>query len=131
MAKLTKTEFNEMQKAAAPPREPTEKDMSDMIAKVHSWQQSEKIHAWDEESLIADLGISIQNFTMAGENKDGDPIEVEFRRPLDEDVKFQGVAYGFRLTMVQEDPPFYNLQRYTQSKTSEAPEESEASEESE
>ena len=109
MAKLTKSEFDEMNQAEAPPREPTEKEKTDMVAKVHSWQQSNNIYAWDEESLHKELGMSIQGFILAGENEGGDPIEVDFRRPLDEeDVKFQGVACGFRLTLVQDG--FYTLQ---------------------
>ena len=108
MAKLTQSEFNEMNQAEAPPREPTEKEKVDMIARVHSWQQSENIYAWDEESLHEELGMSIQGFTLGGETEDGIPIEVEFRRPLDEeDVKYQGVACGFRLIRVQEG--FYTL----------------------
>ena len=108
MAKLTESELNAMQQAEAPPREPTEKEKADMVAKVHSWQQSENIYAWDEESLHEDLGMSIQGFTLAGETEDDIPIEVEFRRPLDEeDVQYQGVAFGFRLIRVQEG--FYTL----------------------
>ena len=111
MAKLTQAEFDEMNQAEAPPREPTEKEKADMVAKVHSWQQSENIYAWDEESLHKELGMSIQGFILAGENEDGDPIEVEFRRPLDEEnVEFQGVACGFRLIRVQDG--FYTLQKY-------------------
>ena len=122
MAKLTQSDFNEMQKAASPPREPTEKEKADMVAKVHSWQQSENIYAWDEESLHEELGMSIQGFTLTGTNEDGDPIEVEFRRPLDEeDVKYQGVACGFRLIRVQEG--FYTLQSEPEDNSSEAQEE--------
>ena len=122
MAKLTESELNAMQQAQAPPREPTDKEKTDMVARVHSWQESENIHAWDEESLVEDLGISIQGFTLTGTNKDGIPIEVEFRRPLDEkDVKFQGVAFGFRLIRVQGD--FYTLQSEPEDNPSEAQEE--------
>ena len=111
MAKLTKAEFNQMQKAEAPPQEATEKEKTDMIAKVYDWQQSNSLYAWDEESLVTDQHMFIQGFTLAGENKDGDPIEVEFRRPLDEDIENQGVACGFKLIMVQEDGPFYTLEK--------------------
>ena len=110
MAKLTKAEFNEMNKAEAPPEEATEKEKIDMIAEVYNWQQSEGIYGWDEESLQEDLDMSINNFTLAGKNEEGNPMEVEFRRPLDEDVEFEGVACGFRLIRVQGG--LYTLQKY-------------------
>ena len=125
MAKLTRAEFDQMQEAEAPPQETTEKEKTDMIAKVFNWQQSEDLYAWDEEGLQETLDMSIQGFTLAGKNEDGDPIEVEFLRPLDEDVEFEGVAYGFRLIMVQEGPPLYTLQEYAKPDPSEEAEETE------
>ena len=127
MAKLTKAEFNQMQKAEAPPQEAPEKEKTDMIAKVYDWQQFHSLYAWDEESLHEELGMSIQGFTLAGENESGDPIEVEFRRPLDEDIENQGVACGFKLIRVQEDGPFYTLEKLQETPSSETP--SETSEE--
>ena len=115
MAKLTKAEFNQMQKAEAPPQAATEKEKTEMVGEVYDWQQSNSLYAWDEESLHEDLGMSIQGFTLAGENESGDPIEVEFRRPLDEDIENQGVACGFRLIMVQEG--FYTLETYQRSES--------------
>ena len=121
MAKLTKSEFNQMQKAEAPPQAATEKEKTEMVGEVYDWQQSNSLYAWDEESLHEDLDMSIQGFTLAGENESGDPIEVEFRRPLDEDIENQGVACGFKLIMVQEDGPFYTLEKLSEppSETSE------------
>ena len=110
MAKLTKAELNQLQKQDTPSSEASDADKKSIVTRVYEWQQSEKIHAWDEESLQDDLGMSIQNFTLAGETDKGAPVEVEFRRPLDEDVEFQGVAHGYRLIMVKKG--FYHLQRY-------------------
>ena len=63
-----------------------------------------------KQALNEDLGMNITGFTLAGENEDGTPIEVEFFQPLDEDVDYEGVACGFRLIMVQK--ALYSLQKY-------------------
>lgn len=112
MAKLTKAEFKERNTIdnSADALSASETDKKALLDKVYEWQHSEDNHAWDEESLIEDLGMNIQNFLLSGKNKDGALVEVEFLKPLDEDVKSEGVACGYRLRMVGDG--FYRILKY-------------------
>lgn len=110
MAKLQKAEFDELNEDTT---EDTEKVNStrerSVIKRVYDWQENEGIYAWDEESLNSDLGFSIQGFTLAGSTRKGDPVEIEFFQPLDEEVEMEGVAHGYRL--IQLKPGFYQLRK--------------------
>ena len=110
MAKLTKAELNQTNQAPIVPSEASDKDKKALITKVYNWQQTENIYAWDEESLNEDLGMSIKGFIIAGKNEKGEPVEVQFFQPLDEEVVYEGVALGYRLIQVQDS--FYTIQKY-------------------
>ena len=116
MPTLTKSEYNRMNKAQLPPNEASDVDKKALITRVYSWQQAQGIYAWDEDALREEdalKDISINSFILAGLNETGDPIEVEFLQPLDEDVDYEGVACGYRLIMLQQR--LYTLQRYRKS----------------
>ena len=110
MAKLSKSEFNHQNKSLVTPSEASDRDKKALITLIYNWQQNGNIYAWDEESLHEDLGLSINRFTIAGENKNKLYIEVEFFQPLDEEVINEGVAFDYRLIKLQDS--FYTLQKY-------------------
>ena len=113
MAKLTKSAFNERNQPDTLLEEVDEEMKKALIARVYAWQQAGGIYAWDEESLNEDLDMSIQGFVLAGKTEKGTTVEIEFFQPLDEDIEYEGIAYGYRLIMLQGG--LYNLQKYRKS----------------
>ena len=109
MAKLTKNEF--AQKARAEDSsEATDKDKKVLVAQVYKWQQTENIYAWEEEDLQEDLGIGIQGATLSSVNKRGVLVEVDFLRDPDDQKENEGIAFGYKLTILQGG--VYNLKKH-------------------
>ena len=109
MAKLTREEFDRQNEPVSVTGEVSDEDRKALVTQVYNWQESEGIYAWDEESLKKELDISIDGFVLEGKNESGNFIAVQFFQPLDEDVDYEGVAFGFRLIVVQN--ALYTLQK--------------------
>ena len=110
MARLTKAEFDQANLPSIIDNEVSDEDKTALIRRVYDWQENSNIYAWDEVGINEDKSmkdISIVGFILAGNNADGNSVAVEFLQPLDEEVDYEGVAYGFRLIMLQNT--FYNL----------------------
>lgn len=112
MAKLTKAELAALNTSDdASEAGTSEAGEKALVEQIYEWQQAGEIHAWDEEALQEDLEAGVSGFMLYGTAKDGTPVEVEFRSPLDEDLGDAGVAHGYKLVRVHPDG-FYNLRKY-------------------
>ena len=107
MTKLTQTEFHNLTVEETQSNEATDAEKKALIQKIYKWQQANNLFAWDVDGLHDDglTEIHIMNFTVSGPKG----VEVEFNQPLDEDIGWEGVAYGYRLKMVDPLQRLYNL----------------------
>lgn len=113
MARLTREQFNDLEKQELSPSDADEKDKKTLIARIYDWQHSNNLYAWDEEGLKEDESmqdLNVSGFVISGESKSGELVEVQFYQPLDEDIENEGVAFGYRLIMLQDS--LYTLQKY-------------------